>query len=756
MKFPRTASVIINTYNRASYLPNAIRSLATQTYHDLELIVVNGPSTDNTAVVLAEQETLGLAFKITHCPSRNLSESRNIGISAASGDVIFFMDDDAVAHSGWVERIMKSYMQENVGAVGGFTVDHTGISYQCKYTVCDRRGNARFLNTLSPESLLDAGNGFMFPSLLGTNCSFRADVLNAVNGFDDVFAYMLDETDVCVKIFDLGYRILTIPTALVFHKYAPSHSRNTERIPTALLAPARSKVYFTFKHAPEKTIGALSLFEEVNQYRKDIEFANRWYLDHKKITPDHYLELVADLDKGITEGIALGMDRSNFSKRSPFLRDWQPNCGDFKHLRNAVCDEDTTKLRIYFVSQGFPPFDTAGIARWTYECSQGLVALGHEVHVLTRASSKTSHVDFIDGVWVHFLDDQFDDDQIYVSPVPLPDSIVRRATAVHKELARAESIWGVDVVSAPIWDVEGIIAAGYLSKPVVLSLHTTYALTLPFKNHWLEDAEYRSKHVNKVIVAEKWMLDQATRILGNSKEVVLAIDDVYGTNLNADPRVTIVPHGLLISTAVHQKQNASLPHDEINILFVGRMEERKGPDLLLEALCLIKSPIARIKVRFVGKSLENGTSFSVKCLALIDRIRREKKNIDIELIGFVDDAALDTYYQQADIFVAPSRFESFGLILIEAMARGLSIIAGDIGGMREVITNDVDGLLFDLQSIPLLAKKIDSLLTNAELRSTLGKSARLTYGAKFTRDKMAQALEAFFLETIAGVENDPK
>ena len=47
-------------------------------------------------------------------------------------------------------------------------------------------------------------------------------------------------------------------------------------------------------------------------------------------------------------------------------------------------------------------------------------------------------------------------------------------------------------------------------------------------------------------------------------------------------------------------------------------------------------------------------------------------------------------------------------------------------------------------------------MTNAELRSTLGKSARLTYEAKFTRDKMAQALEAFFLETIAGVENDPK
>lgn len=750
MKLPRTASVIINTYNRAAYLPNTVRSLAAQTYPDLELIIVNGPSSDNTKDVLREFEKTGLNFTSLDCASRNLSESRNIGISAANGDVIFFIDDDAVAHPSWVERIMRGYSQQNIGAVGGFTIDHTGITYQCKYTVCDRKGNARFYNTLSPESLLQAGDGFMFPSLLGTNCSFRADVIDKVNGFDEVFAYMLDETDVCAKIFDLGYRAITLPDALVFHKYAPSHTRNTERIPTALLAPARSRVYFTFKHAHKKYLDTAAIFEEVGQYRKDIEFANRWYLDHKKISPDHYLKLYEDLNLGIDEGIALGMDRTNFTTRSNHLSNWKPARYAINPIIKATKREDNTnKLRIYFVSQGYPPSDTSGIARWTYECAQGLVALGHEIHVLTRTAANVSHVDYLDGVWIHYLDDKFDDDQIWVAPVSVPDGIARRATAVYKELVRADAVWGVDVVSAPIWDVEGLMAQEYFPKPVVLSLHTTYALTLPFKPHWKQDAEYRAKHVFKVIDAEKWMLENASVILGNSNEIVSAIDDSYGTQLKNDSRLSIVLHGVNVPNSIIPAKKIAAHNGAIKILFVGRLEERKGPDILLQSLLHIKSNNIVINAKFVGKLPEPNSELGKLCFDLKDQINLEKRNVNVDFVGFVADETLADYYQDADIFVAPSRFESFGLILIEAMSFGLPVIAGDIGGMREIITHGTDGYLFNVESPLELAAKIDALVSDVELIKKIGNAARMTYETKFTREKMAQELEVFFSRTVA-------
>ena len=105
------ASVVINTYNRGPYLAAAIRSIAAQSFIDTELVIVNGPSTDNTEEVLQALRADGYAFKLLQCDSRNLSESRNIGIGASAGDVVMFIDDDAIAHPRWVERLMRPLLR---------------------------------------------------------------------------------------------------------------------------------------------------------------------------------------------------------------------------------------------------------------------------------------------------------------------------------------------------------------------------------------------------------------------------------------------------------------------------------------------------------------------------------------------------------------------------------------------------------------------------------------------------------------------
>jgi len=746
------ASVVINTYNRADYLPNAIRSIASQTYSEIELVVVNGPSTDNTEEVLQKFINEGMHIKMRNCSSRNLSESRNIGISASSGDVIFFIDDDAVAHAEWVERLMLQYKDATVGAAGGFTVDHTGITYQCKYTVCDRRGNARFLAQIAPDDVLAAGSGYYYPSLLGTNCSFRSSALQKIGGFDEVFAYMLDETDVCARIYDIGMKIVTRPDALVFHKYAASHSRNTERIPTALLAPARSKVYFCFKHAQDGAKKSLAVHAEIDRYRRDITFANRWYLDHKKITPQHYSKISSELEQGIAEGISLGVNSGNFDKKSRHLINWVAGNNDFtRQVEKAIAIAATNRLKIYFVSQGYPPHDTAGIARWTHECARSLTALGHEIHVLTRTYTKSSHVDYIDGIWIHYLDDKFDDAQLYISPVPIPDSVSRRGTAVLKEIKRCQNVWGVDVVSAPIWDVEGILAAYYLELPIVLSLHTTYALALPFKKDWQANLNYRINHVNKVINAETWLLNNSKHILSNTSEVLKEIDQNYATSLaNNDNRVSIVPHGfdLANSNKKHIPVNKQVVPNLIKILYVGRVEPRKGTDILLAALLKLNSIDCDLEVNIVGKPDADTEDFSKTVQDLARKINRTTKNIKLNFCGHVADEVLEQFYNSADIFVAPSRFESFGLILIEAMARGISVIATDVGGMREVLTHEVDGLLFRPESSEDLASKIRLLVTNLELRKRMALEAEKSYLEKFTGKKMALSLERFFKGVI--------
>jgi glycosyltransferase involved in cell wall biosynthesis len=91
--------------------------------------------------------------------------------------------------------------------------------------------------------------------------------------------------------------------------------------------------------------------------------------------------------------------------------------------------------------------------------------------------------------------------------------------------------------------------------------------------------------------------------------------------------------------------------------------------------------------------------------------------------------------------VAPSRFESFGLVLIEAMRHGVPVIACDVGGMREIITNGVDGYLFKVDDVGELASRLRFLIEEHEARKSIGRSAKATYEDRFTSVKMAEAIE---------------
>jgi glycogen(starch) synthase len=741
------ASVVINTYNRAEYLTNAMVSIAAQSYRELELIVVNGPSTDNTEEVLDSVERSGVRFKRAKCLNRNLSESRNVGISEAMGDVVLFIDDDAVAHREWVGRLMATYASSSVGGAGGFTFDHTGVSYQCRYTVCDKFGNARYFNTLDPESML-AASDFFFPSLLGTNCSFSRRVLERIGGFDEVFEYMLDETDVCARMVQNSKKIVTVPNAFVFHKYAPSATRTHERIPKSLLAPARSKVYFCFKHAKSRQQGPLDLevIGVIEQYRKDIDFSNKWFLDHKKISPAHYSRLSQELTAGISEGMRFGVRNATGTPQQQVPHP-PTKVSSIARLFTTIHGSAVPErvLRIYFVSQGYPPADTAGIARWTQECAVELAARGHEIHVITRSHAHANHVDFRDGVWVHSVIDAFDEELAYTAPVPIPTSIARRATAVLREIKRSEAIWGVDIVSAPIWDVEGILCCAHLKKPVITSLHTTYKLAMQFKPEWKSDLKYKANHVDKVIAAESWLLENSSAILANSKQVINEIDGSYGGVLGrVAARVTTVLHGLgapLVTRAKAPSASSNGAHaKKLKVLFVGRLEERKGPDLLLSALAQIPQVLDQIEVVFAGSAGKDADPYRQRLVQQADGLTRKFPRLTLKFLGYVSDKELQEQYSDADVFVAPSRFESFGLVLIEAMRHGAPVIASDIGGMREIINDGVDGYLVKVDDAAQLAIRLKFLIENQSVRLKIGESSRQTYELRFTARKMGDSI----------------
>lgn len=158
-----------------------------------------------------------------------------------------------------------------------------------------------------------------------------------------------------------------------------------------------------------------------------------------------------------------------------------------------------------------------------------------------------------------------------------------------------------------------------------------------------------------------------------------------------------------------------LGHLPPTLLFVGRLERRKGLEQLIRAFIILKAERPDVRLLIVGEGPERD-----RCQALLPARLRS----DVVFLGRVDQDDLPRFYRSADLFVSPALGgESFGIVLIEAMAAGTPVVASDIPGYRSVVRTDLFGRLVPPGAPRLLASTIATLLDNPSLREAMGREA---------------------------------
>jgi phosphatidylinositol alpha-mannosyltransferase len=155
----------------------------------------------------------------------------------------------------------------------------------------------------------------------------------------------------------------------------------------------------------------------------------------------------------------------------------------------------------------------------------------------------------------------------------------------------------------------------------------------------------------------------------------------------------------------------------LNILYVGRMDKRKGLPFLLRALPAAGMRINRpLRLILVGEG---------KLRRMLMPRPLGRHGVEIMAVGRVSPVELPRYYASADIFCSPATGqESFGIVLLEAMATGIPVIASDIPGYRSVVTDGQDGLLVQPRDPEALARTLCMLAGNDTLRAALGARGR--------------------------------
>lgn len=175
----------------------------------------------------------------------------------------------------------------------------------------------------------------------------------------------------------------------------------------------------------------------------------------------------------------------------------------------------------------------------------------------------------------------------------------------------------------------------------------------------------------------------------------------------------IIPNGIEVERFSMAEPLETLRDGKLNLLFVGRLEKRKGLDYLLGAYEIAKKEMPEL--RLVVVSPEGPAK------DFYERMAEDRGLKDVVFSGFVPDQDLPRYYRMADVFCAPSTGkESFGIILLEAMASGRPIVASRIDGYANLMTDGAEGLLVEPKNREALAQALLRLVKDEELRRRMG------------------------------------
>ena len=228
MTQPPQVSVVVVSRERPAALARCLAGLAQLQYPSFEIIVV-ADAAGLAAIAPHSDFIKPVAFE-----TPNISAARNLGIEASAGEIVAFIDDDAVPEPTWLRYLVEPFTQADVAAVGGFVRGRNGISFQWKARVLDSDGHATPLSVDETRwSVPDVPQGNAMKTE-GTNMAVRRDVLGALGGFDPAYHFFLDETDLNMRLAQAGHKTAIAPLAQVHHGFEASPRRRSDRVPRDL------------------------------------------------------------------------------------------------------------------------------------------------------------------------------------------------------------------------------------------------------------------------------------------------------------------------------------------------------------------------------------------------------------------------------------------------------------------------------------------------------------------------------------------
>jgi GT2 family glycosyltransferase len=281
-------SVVVASHGRPRALRRCLLGLSQSAHAPLEVVVVADAGGLDAAASLPFADRIKTVLQA----EPNLARARNDGIAEAAGDIVAFIDDDAVPEPTWAGALVAAFATDpDLAAATGPVLGRNGISVQWGPVAVDRQG--RDVALPGGEVALPPGT---VRKLHGTNMAFRQEALRRLGGFDPAFRFYLDDTDIALRLAEAGLRTGWVEGAQVHHAFAASARRDAGRVPLDLFDIGASSAVFLRKHAPDEMEAALARLSE-SQRDRLFRLARKRKLGARGIEA-----LLDSLRQGIAEG----------------------------------------------------------------------------------------------------------------------------------------------------------------------------------------------------------------------------------------------------------------------------------------------------------------------------------------------------------------------------------------------------------------------------------------------------------------------
>ena len=367
-----------------------------------------------------------------------------------------------------------------------------------------------------------------------------------------------------------------------------------------------------------------------------------------------------------------------------------------------------------------------GIGKYTREAAATMSSSGHEVHVLTPGAGPRSADG---GVSVH---------QCSADWSPLLDRIYPGTGAcwrVGRAMLALVRQHALDVVEFPNWEGLAPYFAWRRKVPMVVRLHTSSQETIAI------DGLAPTRALKADVRREQLSARMADALVTHSQSHRRMMADELRIDAAA---IQVIPHGVAAApTRVDPRDR-----DSQTVVYLGRLEHRKGTIDLLHAVPIVLSQYPGAAFMLIGADRPHCPGGRTHAQYLGDEFPAEVQD-HVKLLGRLSDSDVETWLRRATLFVAPSLYESFGLIFLEAMRWGTPVIGTRAGGIPEVIDDDRSGVLVPPHDPDALAAAIIALLGDSGRRLILGEAGRVRCEIEFSADRMGRQMVESYGEVIA-------